>query len=152
MAESTVSVLSAMCPPQAPDGGPPLCFVSLDRRVYDTTYFAARHPGGEMLMRDHHGADVSAIFDAFPHSSRAHDMMRAHMLRFDAVEHIGAIGAPTFAREAAPLSWSIAREAAGLFDLLRGDRFLLKWAPFSRPLSREPSDASPATPESRRAS
>lgn len=147
VAQATVSVLAAMPPSASPDGSPPLCFVSLDRRAYDTSDFAARHPGGEMLMRDHHGADVSAIFDAFPHSMHAHDMMRAHMLRFDAVEQIGAPGAPSFAREAAPLSWSIVREATGLFDLLRGDRFPFKWPPLSHPLSNAPSEANLVPPE-----
>lgn len=52
------------------------------------------------------------IFNSHPHSLLAHDLMRTRLLRFDAVAHVGRVGAPHFAVEAAPAAWSLAREAS----------------------------------------
>jgi hypothetical protein len=62
-------------------------------------------------MQRHHGADATPIFDAFPHSSYAHELMRDQMLRFDAIAAVGRCGAPAFAWHVVPRAWTPAREA-----------------------------------------
>ena len=108
MAEATVQVLSV--------SAPGLCLVALDRRAYDTTDFVERHPGGSHLMLNKRGRDVSEIFDAFPHSLRAHNLMQTQMLRFDGIAFSGGPGAPRFARAAAPQAWSMLGEARLVCD------------------------------------
>jgi len=95
---------------------PELCFISYAWRAYDTTDFVSSHPGGSYHMQQHHGADATHIFDAFPHSSYAHDLMSKSMLRFDAIAYVGRYGAPAFACQTVPQSWSLAREAADSFS------------------------------------
>lgn len=90
---------------------PRLCFVSFAQRAYDTTDFVDDHPGGSYHMQRHHGADATPIFDAFPHSSYAHELMRDQMLRFDAIAAVGRCGAPAFAWHVVPRAWTPAREA-----------------------------------------
>ena len=91
---------------------PRLCFISLAQRIYDTTDFVDDHPGGSHHMQRHHGADASPIFEAFPHSPYAHDLMRDSMLRFDAIAFVGRCGAPHLACDALPKTWTVTREAA----------------------------------------
>jgi len=99
---------------------PTLCFISFAWRAYDTTDFVEQHPGGPQHMQRHHGRDATPIFNAFPHSPYAHNLMLTRMLRFDAVEHAGRYGAPAFARQALPRSWGLVHEAtASLADCRR---------------------------------
>ena len=107
--EAAVEVLARLA-------GPRLCLVSVDRRAYDTTDFAAKHPGGEHLMLEHSGKDASYVFDAYYHSLHAHHLMRRYMLRFDATAYVGRPGAPSFARNAAPQKWSMARDVSHFAD------------------------------------
>ena len=102
MATATVSTLRV--------GAPRLCLVSFAHRVYDTTDFVDRHPGGADLMQRYHGKDATKVFDAFPHSPMAHDLMRDQMLRFDAIAHVGRYGAPSYARTVLPRPWSALRD------------------------------------------
>lgn len=97
---------------------PGLCLVCIDDCAYDTSDYVTHHPGGEHLMREHHGIDASYVFDAFAHSLRAHDLMRKHMLRFCATTFVGRAGAPYFAREAAPQVWSFSRDTADVVSHL----------------------------------
>ena len=98
IAEATVSALRSHAPA--------LCLVAFAQRVYDTTDFVPRHPGGSHLMQNYHGKDATAVFDAFPHSPHAHDLMRDEMLRFDGIAHVGRYGAPFRARHALAPRWS----------------------------------------------
>ena len=106
IAEAAVSTLR----PSAPA----LCLVAFAQRVYDTTDFVQRHPGGPELMQNYHGKDATRVFDAFPHSPHAHDLMRDEMLRFDGIAHVGRFGAPFRARHALAPSWSVGRELRDL--------------------------------------
>lgn len=92
VARAAVSILSKLAPR--------LCLLSFDQRAYDTTEFVQRHPGGAYHMQRHHGRDATHIFDAFPHSHIAHDMMEKDFLRFDAIAFVGRFGAPFLARTA----------------------------------------------------
>eukprot|EP00322_Chrysochromulina_rotalis_P006198 CAMPEP_0115850588 /NCGR_PEP_ID=MMETSP0287-20121206/12042_1 /TAXON_ID=412157 /ORGANISM="Chrysochromulina rotalis, Strain UIO044" /LENGTH=278 /DNA_ID=CAMNT_0003304591 /DNA_START=21 /DNA_END=857 /DNA_ORIENTATION=- len=105
---------------------PQLCLVSLAQRAYDTTDFVHSHPGGAHHMLAHHGADATSVFDVFPHSMYAHDLMRDHMLRFDAVEYVGRYGAPAFARNSVPhRAWSVRREVKHSITELANDVTLI---------------------------
>lgn len=112
VAPAAVGILSQLAPR--------LCLVSLESRAYDTTDFVEHHPGGSHLMQQHHGKDTTTIFEAFPHSSYAHDMMQHKMLRFDGVAHVGRYGAPLVASLHLPRTWSRALmdEAASLLQPL----------------------------------
>jgi len=99
---------AAVLKPKAPE----LCFLSFAQRAYDTTDFVSSHPGGSHHMQRYHGADATKIFDAFPHSRYAHNLMEEKMLRFDAIAYVGRYGAPAFASDCVPQSWSWSREAA----------------------------------------
>lgn len=92
---------------------PSRILLSLDRRAYDVTEFADKHPGGAQNMRDYSGMDAGEVFAVFAHSPTAHDMMRKEFLRFDAVACVGRHGAPRCARSAAggTVDWSFTREA-----------------------------------------
>lgn len=89
---------------------PRLCLLSFAQRAYDTTDFVDDHPGGSENMQEHHGVDATRIFDAFPHSMRAHDLMRDRMLRFDGVAFVGRFGAPRSASGVLPRAWTASFE------------------------------------------
>ena len=115
LADAVVAVLAQRAAPER-SRRPPLCFISFALRAYDTTDFVERHPGGAQLMQRHHGCDATPVFDAFPHSFRAHHLMRSEMLRFDAIAFVGRFGAPHDARRAVPKKWTLARELHNFFE------------------------------------
>eukprot|EP00966_Prymnesium_polylepis_P159731 3691487-Prymnesium_polylepis.1 len=129
LAEAVIATLSK--------GFPELCLVSLYGRAYDTSDLVDRHPGGALLMQEHHGVrfpgssnpsrfrppNVSrqCIVGSGTHpqfSTRTRnipamhtsDLMRESMLRFDSIAHVGRFGAPRYARQALPRTWNLARE------------------------------------------
>ena len=61
-------------------------WVTLDGFVLDVSLFAKDHPGGEGLLKDKIGEDVTDLFKgkAYKHSNAAHNV--AHTLRVARVE------------------------------------------------------------------
>ena len=80
----------------------------------------------------YHGKDATPIFDAFAHSTYAHDMMKNDFLRFDAVAFVGRYGAPHFALAAVAPRWTVRREAANFVSQLTSAVSTALWQGFSR--------------------
>mmetsp|Transcript_17967 Transcript_17967/g.25948 ORF Transcript_17967/g.25948 Transcript_17967/m.25948 type:complete len:85 (+) Transcript_17967:88-342(+) len=53
-------------------------YVAVHDRVYNLSQFWRRHPGGEGLIREREGKDVTAEFEAIHHSKVAQDLLRKY--------------------------------------------------------------------------
>ncbi|CAF0861704.1 unnamed protein product [Rotaria sordida] len=54
------------------------CIVIINNRVYNVTPFLTAHPGGQQILRQHHGKDASVPFENNKHSKYARKKMKQY--------------------------------------------------------------------------
>ncbi|CAM9292164.1 unnamed protein product [Phaeothamnion confervicola] len=81
----------------AADGDDWRLLVVIHGSLYDLTYFAARHPGGEGILSEYDRRDCTTEFERYLHSETARAMMRAY-IAWDAEAVVGGRGGLSWRR------------------------------------------------------
>jgi cytochrome b involved in lipid metabolism len=73
--------------------------ISLRGDLYDLTYFASEHPGGDAILSEYKGRDATVMFERVTHSATALKI-RENLLTFSPKAVKGAAGWPKFCIQA----------------------------------------------------
>jgi len=56
------------------------CWIIIDNKVYDVTYFLDEHPGGETIISENSGMDCTDIFKDIGHSQTATKILAQYLI------------------------------------------------------------------------
>ena len=56
------------------------CWIIIENKVYDVTYFLGEHPGGDYIILSHAGKDCTGVFEDIGHSFAATKMLNQYLI------------------------------------------------------------------------